>query len=98
MRLAAALAVVAALFLALATGAAAAPKTHSVLVVGNNWDGTADVLDPHTFKRLTRLNIVPDKQERIDEIMADPAAAGFFEGVNVLIGEGHNQYVDDAFT
>ncbi len=30
--------------------------------------------------------------------MADPAAAGFFTGVNLLIGEGHNQYVDDAFT
>src|SRR3954469_11372324 len=98
MRLAVGLAVAAALFLVPATGAVAAPKTHSVLVVGNNWDGTADVLDPLTFKKLIRLNIVPDKDERIAEIMADPAAAGFFTGIGVLIGEGHNQYVDDAFT
>src|SRR3954452_23608985 len=98
MRLVGGLLAVLALALVLATTAAAAPKTHSVLVVGNNWDGTADVLDPITFKKLIRLNIVPDKDERIAEIMADPAAEGFFTGVNLLIGEGHNQYVDDAFT
>lgn len=69
-----------------------------MLVVGNNWDGTADVIDPHTFERLTRLNIVPDLAERRAEILADPASTGFFLGVNLLIGEGHNQYVDDAFT
>jgi YVTN family beta-propeller protein len=78
--------------------AAAAPATRDVLVVGNNWDGTADVVDPHALKVLTRLNIVPDLAERMAEIAADPAAAGFFAGVNLLIGEGHNQYVDDAFT
>jgi DNA-binding beta-propeller fold protein YncE len=88
----------AALGLILAASAGAAPKTHEVLVVGNNWDGTADVVDPRTFKKLIRLNIVPDKDERIAEIMMDPAAAGFFTGVNLLIGEGHNQYVDDAYT
>jgi DNA-binding beta-propeller fold protein YncE len=69
-----------------------------VLVVGNNWDGTADVVDPHTFERLTRLNIVPDLMERRRAILADPLAAGFFLGVGLLIGEGHDQYVDDAFT
>jgi DNA-binding beta-propeller fold protein YncE len=67
-------------------------------VVGNNWDGTADVVDAHSFKRLIRLNIIPDAAERTAEIMADPAAAGYFQGINLLIGEGHNQYVDDAFT
>jgi DNA-binding beta-propeller fold protein YncE len=98
MRLVGGLLAAAVLSLILAASAGAAPKTHSVLVVGNNWDGTADVVDPHTFKRLIRLNIIPDKDERIAEIMADPAAAGFFQGINLLIGEGHNQYVDDAFT
>ena len=83
--------------LALAPTAAAA-ATHPVLVVGNNWAGTADVVDPHTFQRLTRLNIIPDKDERMAEIMADPEAEGYFTGINLLIGEGHNQYVDDAFT
>src|SRR5215208_2621401 len=96
-RLAAAFLAAVALLLASTAGASAA-STHEVLVVGNNWDGTADVVDPRTFKKLIRLNIVPDKDERIAEIMADPAAAGFFAGVNVLIGEGHDQYVDDAYT
>ena len=88
----------AAAVLALAGPAAAAPATRDVLVVGNNWDGTADIVDPHALKVLTRLNIVPDLAERMAEIAADPAAAGFFTGINLLIGEGHNQYVDDAFT
>jgi YVTN family beta-propeller protein len=93
-------ALVVALGLALvpAAGAAVAPPTRDVLVVGNNWEGTADVVDAHTFKRLTRLNIIPDAAQRTAEIMADPAAAGYFTGINLLIGEGHNQYVDDAFT
>ena len=69
-----------------------------MLVVGNNWAGTADVVDPHTFERLTRLNIVPDLAQRRAAILADPLAAGFFLGVGLLIGEGHDQYVDDAFT
>jgi outer membrane protein assembly factor BamB len=86
------------LSLALATTAAAAQRTQSVLVVGNNWDGTADVVDPRTFRRLIRLNIVPDRDERMAEIMADPAALGFFTGIRQLIGEGHDQFVDDAFT
>lgn len=81
-----------------APSAAAAPATHEVLVVGNNWEGTADVVDPRTFKRLTRLDIIPDRDERMAEIMGDPEASGYFTGVNLLIGEGHNQYVDDAFT
>src|SRR3954451_16067741 len=98
MRLVGGLLAALALALVLAATAAGAPKTHSVLVVGNNWDGTATVVDGHSFKKLTRLNIIPDKDQRIAEIMADPAAAGFFQGVNLLIGEGHNQYVDDAFT
>jgi hypothetical protein len=86
------------LTLLLAASAGAAPAKREVLVVGNNWDGTADVVDGRTFKRLIRLNIIPDYDQRIAEIMSDPAALGFFQGINLLVGEGHNQYVDDAFT
>ncbi len=92
------LALAAALAIAAAAPAPAAPAARDVLVVGNNWDGTADIVDPHALKVLTRLNIVPDLAQRMAEIGADPAAAGFFLGVGALIGEGHNQYVDDAFT
>jgi DNA-binding beta-propeller fold protein YncE len=77
---------------------AAAPATRDVLVVGNNWDGTADIVDPHALKVLTRLNVVPDLAQRMAEIAADPVALGFFDANRLLIGEGHDQYVDDAFT
>jgi hypothetical protein len=32
-----------------AAPAAEPPVTRSVLFVGNNWDGTADIVDPKTF-------------------------------------------------
>jgi DNA-binding beta-propeller fold protein YncE len=100
MRLISACAVVAALIAAgpVATAAAQRPLTRPVLMVGNNWDGTADVIDPTRFKRLTRLNIVPDLQQRLAEIQADPAAFAYFMAIRQLVGEGHDQYVDDAFT
>ena len=69
-----------------------------MLVVSNNWAGTADLVDPHTFKRLKRINVIPDKRARVAEIKADPTAEFFFNNIRTLIGEGHNQYVDDGFT
>ena len=81
-----------------AVHAAAPPATRDVLVVGNNWDGTADVVDPRAHKVLTRLNIVPDLVQRRAQIEGDPVALGFFTANNLLVGEGHAQYVDDAFT
>ena len=77
-------------------GAAAA--TRDVLYVGNNWDGTADVVDPYDFSKLAHLDIVPDKAERLAEIQADPAAQGYFLAVREAVGEGHDQYVDDMFS
>jgi DNA-binding beta-propeller fold protein YncE len=72
--------------------------TRAVLTVGNNWDGTADLIDPVKFTRLARLNIVPDKDERMAEIMLNPVDLGYFIAIRQLIGEGHDQFVDDAFT
>ena len=50
----------------------AVPVAHQtatpVVVVGNNWDGTADVFDPVSFEVLKRINVVPDKAERLAEI------------------------------
>ncbi len=93
------LALVLAVTLALLPGPAqAAPATRDVLVVANNWDGTADVVDPKALKVLTRLNIVPDLAERRAEIAADPVALAFLNANSLLVGEGHMQYVDDAFT
>jgi DNA-binding beta-propeller fold protein YncE len=82
-----------------AVPAAAAPKgQRDVLVVSNNWDGTADLIDPRTFKRLDRVNVIPDKAQRMAEIRADETRSFFFDTIRELIGEGHNQYVDDGFT
>ncbi|MDI6908398.1 serine/threonine protein kinase [Nocardioides sp.] len=66
--------------------------------VGNNWDGTADILDPDTFERLGRIDIVPDKNERIQEIATDPYRFAYFLAIRALIGEGHDQYVDDMYS
>jgi DNA-binding beta-propeller fold protein YncE len=90
--------------LAAASPAAAAPsQVTPVLFVGNNWDGTADVIkqggtpSEPTFVRVARLNIIPDIQERMVEIATDPERLGYFLAIRELVGEGHDQYVDDMF-
>ncbi len=72
--------------------------TRDVLVVSNNWEGTADLVNPRKFKRIARINVIPDAAERVAEINGDPAALAYFNLIRELIGEGHNQYVDDGFT
>ena len=89
-------------WLALGLGAGAAeaakkPRKRDVLVVSNNWAGTADLVDPHTFKRLKRLDVVPGQGARIAEIRTDPTATFYYDSIRALVGEGHDQYVDDGF-
>ena len=72
-------------------------RLRSVIAISNNWDGTIDFADAKTFEVLERVNAIPDRDERLAEIMLDPVALGFFLGVRELIGEGHDQFVDDAF-
>jgi len=87
------------LALAPAPAASAAPAgQRDVMVISNNWAGTADLVDPHTFQRLARINVIPDRDERIAEISADPPKKLYFDAIRELVGEGHNQYVDDGFT
>ena len=88
------------LCLCLAAGTAVAQEAvlRDVVVVGNNWDGTADVFDPKTFKVLKRLNIVPDREERLKEIEAAglERRAAFYL-IRWRVGEGNDQMVDDLF-
>jgi hypothetical protein len=84
--------------LVVVSASSASAATRPVLWVGNNWDGTADAIDPITFKKLAHLNIVPDKQDRLNEIMLDPVRLGYFLAVRQLVGEGNDQFVDDMFT
>jgi hypothetical protein len=79
-------------------GAGAATRTEDVLLVSNNWAGTADVVNPRTFHRLARINVIPDLRERVAEIESEPAAKFFYDTIKELVGEGHHQYVDDGFT
>ena len=74
------------------------PGTRRVVFVGNNWDGTADLLAPRTFKRLSRVNVIPDYRARMAEIAANPYRLAYFLAIRTLIGEGHDQYVDDMYS
>ena len=79
--------------------AAAEPPLRDVVVVGNNWDGTADIFDPKTFQVLKRINIVPDREERLEEIRESSFKRRLlFRLIRWRVGEGHDQMVDDLFT
>ena len=72
-------------------------RPRKVMFVGNNWDGTADVVDARTFDVVRRINIVPDREERMREIMTDPQRLAFYLAIQQAVGEGHDQLVDDMF-
>src|SRR3712207_975179 len=74
------------------------PDTKRVIFIGNNWAGTADIVDPTTYKRLARVNLIPDLEERMAEIRSDPERQAFFLAIRQLVGEGHDQYTDDMYT
>ena len=71
------------------------------MVVSNNWAGTATIVDGRTRKVLTTINVVPDRDEEIEHVMtpseSHPAGPAFYLGIQQFVGEGHDQYVDDAF-
>ncbi|MGP3689167.1 YncE family protein [Streptomyces sp. IBSNAI002] len=70
-----------------------------VLFVGNNWEGTADVLaSTGDLAKVGRVDIVPDKEERLREIYLNPVRLAFFLGIRATAGEGHDQFVDDLYT
>jgi hypothetical protein len=74
-------------------------KLREVLLVGNNWEGTADVIKPRgKFRRIARIDIIPDIEERMAEIATDPVRLGYFLGIRELVGEGNDQFVDDMYT
>jgi DNA-binding beta-propeller fold protein YncE len=86
-----------------APAAAAAPPAgvalREVMFVGNNWDGTADVIaSGGDFARIGRVNIIPDRSERLWEIYLNPIKLAFFLGIRSGPGEGHDQFVDDMYT
>ncbi|MFD9439126.1 YncE family protein [Streptomyces sp. NPDC060006] len=86
---------------ATATGAspAAAADLREVMFVGNNWDGTADVIKSSgDFAKVGRINVIPDKDQRMAEINADPIRWIAFMTIRNSVGEGHDQFVDDMYS
>lgn len=69
-----------------------------VIVVGNNWDGTIDIYDPLTHTRIKKINAVPDKAERLEELNSSIKRRIVSTFIKEVIGEGHHQMVDDMFT
>ncbi|MFK0233134.1 YncE family protein [Streptomyces vinaceus] len=81
--------------------AAGVPRAdvREVLFVGNNWEGTADVLaSTGNLAKVGRINMIPDKEERLREIYLNPVRLAFFLGIRSGAGEGHDQFVDDMYT
>ncbi|MGW6887641.1 YncE family protein [Streptomyces sp. NRRL F-5140] len=86
-----------------ATAATAADSSaaalREVLFVGNNWDGTADVIKSSgDFAKIGRINVVPDKDQRMAEINANPIKWIYFMAIRNSVGEGHDQFVDDMYS
>ena len=84
-----------------AAGPEAPPEpdgTRLVMFVGNNWDGTADVVDARTHERLARIDTIPDREERMAEITSSPDRLAYFLAIRELVGEGNDQFTDDMFT
>ena len=89
---------------ALSLGAAAAQGSSSslapraVMFVGNNWAGTATVVDARTHQVIRTIDTIPDRAERMTDILTHPDKAAFYLAVQQGVGEGHDQYTDDMFT
>ncbi|WBO62262.1 YncE family protein [Streptomyces camelliae] len=83
-----------------ATAASAADDgLREVMFVGNNWDGTADVIKSSgDFAKIGRINVIPDKAERLAEINADPIKWIYYTSIRDQVGQGHDQYVDDMYS
>lgn len=82
----------------LASVSVAYAAPHPVVFVGNNWDGTVNVFDASNYKKVGLINVVPDKSQRMWEILLNPVKLTAFQAVRNLIGEGHDQLVDDMYS
>jgi YVTN family beta-propeller protein len=70
----------------------------TVMVVGNNWEGTATIVDGSTHRRLATIDVIPDIDEEKAEIFTSPDRLALYLAVQQVVGEGNDQYVDDMFT
>jgi hypothetical protein len=82
------------------TSAAPAGKgLRDVMFVGNNWQGTASIVDADTIEVLkSGINLVPDKAQELRDIRLNPVRLALYLFIQQGPGEGNDQYVDDMFT
>lgn len=73
-------------------------ETRAVMFVGNNWDGTATVVDARTHRPLRTIDTIPDRDARMTEIATSPDRLAFYLAIQQGVGEGHDQFTDDMFT
>jgi YVTN family beta-propeller protein len=83
-----------------AVPASAAPEDEllDVMFVGNNWDGTATVIDARTHEIITTISTIPDQAERMAEITSSPDRLAFFLAIRAAVGENNDQFTDDMYT
>ena len=78
------------------------PDKRTVMVVGNNWEGTATIVDADSREKLTTINVVPDLRDELEHVVtpseSHPAGAAFYAAIQQVVGQGNDQYVDDLFT
>ena len=43
-------------------------ELHDVVLVGNNWDGTVTIFDPHRLTKITTIDVTIDLRDRFDKI------------------------------
>ena len=67
------------------------------VVVGSNWDGTAEVFDPESYEIIARYNLVPDLDQRFAEINDSWRRRIEVRFIRHVVGEGNDQLVDDLF-
>ena len=93
-----ALAIGCATTVAILSPSTALADAQSVVFVGNNWDGTVNVFNDKTYSKVGLINVVPDKRERMKAIVLNPVKLVAFQAVRNLIGQGHDQLVDDMYS
>ena len=81
-----------------ATATTGQGELRPVMFVGNNWDGTATVVDGRTHRPIRTIDTIPDRSERMAEIVTSPDRLAFYLAIQAAIGEGNAQYTDDMFT
>ncbi len=73
-------------------------KPVEVIFVGNNWQGTITVIALDGYKKVGVIDGTPDKLARLKAIREQFIGRLFFYGVRNLVGEGHDQFVDDMYS